>query len=215
MSLTDALIHGANVLYLFSYLVRDILWLRLLTVVAIGILMTYFVLEGQWVALGWNAVFLLINFTQIVRLLAERRPVELAPREERFYHLAFRALTPREFKKLVAIGQWSVERETAELVAEGATLDRLRVISEGRAAVRVGSDTVATLGDGHFVGEMSYLTGDPTCASVHATVETTCLSWDRAALERWLEANPAVQSSLQRIVGADLAGKLRRAPRIG
>ena len=38
----DILIHVANVLYLFSYLMRDILWLRILTVVAACCLMPYF-----------------------------------------------------------------------------------------------------------------------------------------------------------------------------
>jgi len=191
--------------------VRDILWLRFLTVVAIGILMGYFVLESAWVAFGWNAIFLLINLVQIIRLLAERRPVDLAPREERLYQLAFRGLTPREFEKLASLGTWCTEPEDAELVTEGAALDALRVISEGQAAVQVGGETVATLGDGHFVGEMSYLTGDPTSAAVRTTCETLCLSWERDALERWLDDHPSVRSSLQRIVGADLAAKLRRA----
>ena len=38
----DVLIHVANVLFLLSYSVRDILWLRLLTVVAIISLLPYY-----------------------------------------------------------------------------------------------------------------------------------------------------------------------------
>ena len=210
MHASDLLIHGANVLYLFSYLVRDILWLRALTVVAIVTLMIYFVLEGSWIAFGWNVVFLGINLVQIVRLLLERRPIDLEPREERLYHLAFRALTPREFRGLATVGAWSTSPGGTSLVAEGTALDELRVICEGEAAVKVSGATVATLGDGHFVGEMSYLTGDPTCASVETVSETLSLHWDRATLDRWLEANPSVRASLQQIVGTDLVGKLRR-----
>ena len=38
----ELLIHAANVLYLFAFLVRDILWLRILTVVAALCLVPYF-----------------------------------------------------------------------------------------------------------------------------------------------------------------------------
>ena len=40
-------IHIANVLYLVSYLVRDILWLRWLTVIAICTLMPYFYFQAE------------------------------------------------------------------------------------------------------------------------------------------------------------------------
>ncbi len=38
----DLLIHVANVLYLFAFMVRDILWLRILTVIAASCLIPYF-----------------------------------------------------------------------------------------------------------------------------------------------------------------------------
>lgn len=213
MELADFLIHGANVLYLFSYLVRDIFWLRLLTVVAIATLMVYFVLQGLWVAFGWNTVFLAINLVQIVILWLERRPVQLSPREERLRELVFAALSPRELQRLVAVGQWQTSAPGAELVAEGAAVDQLRVIFEGEATVSCEGAAVATLGEGHFIGEMSYLTGEPPSATVAAASETTCLSWQREALEAWLDQHPGVRSTLQKIVGTDLAAKLRRAAR--
>lgn len=211
MELADFLIHGANVLYLFSYLVRDIFWLRLLTVVAIATLMVYFVLQGLWVAFGWNALFLVINLVQIVILWLERRPVQLTPREERLRELVFQSLSPRELQRLVAIGEWQTCQPGDSLIAEGATVDRLRIIFEGEATVTCEGATVATLADGHFIGEMSYLTGEPPSASVAASRETTCIGWQREALESWLDQYPAVRSTLQKIVGTDLAAKLRRA----
>ena len=38
----ELLIHAANVLYIFAFMVRDILWLRILTVVAAACLIPYF-----------------------------------------------------------------------------------------------------------------------------------------------------------------------------
>src|SRR5262245_51875725 len=70
------LINAANVLYLASYVVRDILWLRALTMVAGLALVFYYALlpAPLVVAIAWNAVFLAINAWQIRLLLLERRP---------------------------------------------------------------------------------------------------------------------------------------------
>src|ERR1700756_1171105 len=96
------LLHAANVLYLLSYLVKDILWLRLLTVVAGLLLLTWALLQPQplWGSVAWNSLFLAINLYQSWLLIMERRPVRLTERESRLYQLVFRSLTPREFVKL-------------------------------------------------------------------------------------------------------------------
>ncbi|MFQ5974472.1 MAG: hypothetical protein ACE5Q3_19285, partial [Alphaproteobacteria bacterium] len=71
----DILLHMANVLYLISFLLRDILWLRVLTVIASVLLIFFFwacpypLLE----AIAWNLVFMALNIYWIARLLLERR----------------------------------------------------------------------------------------------------------------------------------------------
>ena len=70
----EALIYGANILYLFSYLVRDILHLRLLTIVAACCLVTYFYnqAEPMLTVVGWNLFFVTLNVVQLTRILWER-----------------------------------------------------------------------------------------------------------------------------------------------
>ena len=55
----DLLIHAANVLYLFAFMVRDILWLRILTIVAAACLIPYFYFrpEPLMTPIYWNLVF--------------------------------------------------------------------------------------------------------------------------------------------------------------
>ena len=64
----------ANVIYLASYTVRDILSLRVLTVVAASLLIPYYAMQSVPLraAIGWNAVFIAINCYRIVRLIVER-----------------------------------------------------------------------------------------------------------------------------------------------
>jgi hypothetical protein len=69
----DLLINVANVLYLMSYFMRDMLRLRLLTVVAATCLTAYFYTlpEPLMVAVYWNLGFIGLNLVRIVRFKGE------------------------------------------------------------------------------------------------------------------------------------------------
>ena len=71
----EALVYIANCLYLTSYLVQDMLRLRLLTLVAAICLMTYFYVrpEPMLTVVCWNLVFVGLNGVQVVRLVAKER----------------------------------------------------------------------------------------------------------------------------------------------
>lgn len=86
----DVLVNVANVIYLFSYSVRDIFWLRVLTVLGISFLMPYYYLQSSplWAPIGWNTFFLCINFYWIARLLMERRPAPFTREERHLYAIA-------------------------------------------------------------------------------------------------------------------------------
>ncbi len=70
----ETLIYAANILYLLSYLVRDILYLRLLTVVAACCLVTYFYNQAEplMTVIYWNLFFVTLNVLQLTRILWER-----------------------------------------------------------------------------------------------------------------------------------------------
>ena len=77
----DALIYIANGLYLLSYGVRDILYLRLLTVTAATCLTVYFGSRAQPLmeVVYWNLLFVLLNTIQIGRILHARRRLNTGP----------------------------------------------------------------------------------------------------------------------------------------
>ena len=208
----EYLIHIANVLYVLSYSVRDILWLRLLTVVALVALIPYYYTRSPplYEAIYWNLLFLVINVFQLWRLLLERRPVVLTPEQRQLHRLAFASLRPRAFLKLLSLGQWETVAGGQELVRAGEPLERLSVISEGNARVEVDGRPVTDLCEGQFVGELSYVTGQPPRARVVATTSCRCVHWRHAPLRKFLDRVAEVRTALQDIIGADLARKLRR-----
>ncbi len=206
-------IHVANVLYLGSYLVKDILWLRVLTVLGGLVLLTYYLLQPVplWVAAGWNVLFLSINAWQIRALILSRRPVVLDPREARLYQLAFRGLTQREFKRLLGVGRWEDVGAGAAIARTGEELDRVMVLASGRARVEVKHAPVAELAPGCFVGEMSFLTGEKPNADVVATEPTVLLSWPKQRLRAALDQSLELRAAFQMVLGEDLVAKLRPA----
>ena len=204
-------LHVANALYLLSYSVKDILWLRLLTVVAGGILLAQLLAAPSPVqaAIAWNVLFTIINLYRIVLLVLERRPVRFKEDEQRLYQLVFRSLTPREFVKLVAIGAWEETPAALRIVTRGEDLDRIRVVYSGRTEVQIDGRTITSLGEGKFIGEMSFVTGDKPTADVVAVEPTRVLAWQKDRLKTFLADNPDLRAALQLVIGTDLVGKLR------
>src|ERR687894_1844431 len=131
----DLLIHIANMLYLFAFMVRDILWLRILAVIASAFLISYFYFrpEPLMIPIYWNFVFMALNIYWICRLLLERRPVKLSTDEQRLCELVFRIMTPREMIKLLKLATWENAATGECFVDRGKPLDRLMVIYSGRA----------------------------------------------------------------------------------
>jgi hypothetical protein len=202
--------HLANALYLASYLVTDILWLRALAVLGglSSLTWTLTTASPSSTLIGWTLVFNTINVVQIARLWHERRPVRLTAEEQMLYAATFRTLTPREFQRLLAAGRWQEAPAKEVLIEQGASPGRMLVLASGRAAVKVDGREVALLRLGQFAGEMSFLTGARTTAAVEVQEPVRYVSWATDDLERFLAKHPQLRAALQLILGRDLAVKL-------
>ncbi len=203
-------INSANVLYLFSYLVRDILWLRIITVVAASTLVPYFYFrpEPMMTPIYWNLLFILLNIVCISRLLIERRPVCLAGNDLRLYQLVFRCLTPREMRQLLELGRWESVSPDECFISQGDELERLMVICAGRARVVKDDVHVEELRDGQFIGGIPFITGNSAPANVVAVEETHYMSWPKAALKSFLNGKADLHNALRLTLGFDLTRRL-------
>src|SRR6516162_6298093 len=148
----DFWITSANLLYLASYSVRDILWLRILTIVAGVLLIPYYYLQSKplWIAIGWNLVFVGINLFWVARLLLERRSVQLTEDEQRLRQFCFPLLNPADVAKLCRMVTWEHIESGTCLVQHDRTLARLSVILSGKADMRLDGEKVAQLGEAQF-----------------------------------------------------------------
>ncbi len=203
----DLLLHTANVLYLFAFMVRDILWLRILTVVAALCLVPYFYFrpEPLMLPIYWNLAFTSLNVYWIVRLLLGRRPIKLSHEEQTLCELVFRTMTPREMIKILKLGTWHDADAGECFVKRGDPLDRLIVIYSGKACVEVDGNHVTDLEPGQFIGSISYVTEETAPASVVSLEPTRYVCWPKSNLNRFMSKNPDLHIALKTTLAIDLA----------
>ena len=210
----DVWINVANFLYLCSYSVRDILWLRILTVIGSLCLLPYYYLQPEplMVPIYWNIVFVAINSYWITRLLLERRPVQLDPDEQRLYQLAFRTLTPREALNLFKLGAWRSSASGERLVKQGEAVDSLSILLSGRATAEASGRVVAEIGKGQFVGGIASFTEKKVAPiDITTTEPTRMMTWPKAVLRKVIEKNPDLGMAIEMALGVDMTRLLTDA----
>ncbi len=202
----ELLINVANVLYLFAYMVRDILWLRILSVIAASCLLPYFYFQATplMTPIYWNLVFMALNVFWIVLLLLERRPVQLNDEEQRLCELVFRTMTPREMTKILKLATWRDVPAGVCFVEQGRPLDQLMIIYSGEACVEADGRRVAELAPGQFIGSISYVTEDRAPANIVSLSPTRYVCWSKAELKGFMTKNPDLHSALQTTLAIDL-----------
>jgi hypothetical protein len=205
------MVHAANVFYLFAFMVRDILWLRVLTVVASFCLIAYFYFQPAPLVtpIYWNVIFTALNVYWIVRLLMERRPVTLTPDEKVLCELVFRTMTPREMTRLLGLATWEDAIPGECFVHRDEPLNRLMVIFSGKACVEVDGRSVAELRPGQFIGSLNYVTEETAPTDIAALEPTRYISWPKAKLQTFMKENPDLHSALKTTLAIDLARWLR------
>jgi hypothetical protein len=207
----EYLIHFANALYLASYLMRDILWLRIFTIVAGTSLVFYFYLQPEpfLTPVYWNSIFVVMNIVWVVYLLLERRPVELTADEQELCNLVFRTITSREMINLLKIGEWECAKAGECLVPAGNVQESLLLIHSGRVCVEDDGRRLQTLESGQFVGSISFITDEIAPTSIVALESSRYVRWPKLALKNYLTKNPELHAAIQITLGRDLTKRLK------
>lgn len=207
--------HFASVLTMAAYIVKDILWLRFLTIFACiaGISFNYFVpATPLWTVIYWNIIFMVINGVQIALIIKERRGVEFSEEEKELYETLFKSFAPFEFMKLLRLGSWVEAKKGQVLAVEQKPLDNVMLIYNGLVSVEAKNQALAELKDGSFIGEMSFIRGGAATATVRALKPTRYLSWSKGDLRKLLHRNPSMRFAMQTVLSTDLTNKLMRRP---
>ena len=203
--------HLAFGLIAFSFLVKDILYLRLVSVVAslFSVLYNFYIpVEPMWIAIGWNIIFILLNLYHVSVIIYEKRPVDMTDKEKELYETMFKGLTPVEFLKITKVAEWKKFNTPLPIITQGKPVKDLILIYNGTVDVLVNDNKVAELKDGQFVGEMSFLTEKPATATCKVKHDTECLVWEQRTFKDLLKRNPSLYFSIQSLLSAQVSDAL-------
>ena len=203
--------HLAFGLIAFSFLVKDILYLRLVSVVAslFSVLYNFYIpVEPMWIAIGWNIIFILLNLYHVAVIIYEKRPVDMTDKEKELYETMFKGLTPVEFLKITKVAEWKKFNTPLHIITQGKPVKDLILIYNGTVDVLVNDNKVAELKDGQFVGEMSFLTEKPATATCRVEHNAECLVWPQKDFKDLLKRNPSLYFTIQSLLSEQVSNNL-------
>ena len=203
--------HLAFGLIAFSFLVKDIFWLRIVSIAAslFSVLYNYIIpVEPMWLAINWNFVFIVVNLYHIGVILYEKREVKMDDKNEELYNTLFSEMTPVEYLKISRAAEWITLKPGQRLITQGMPVPDLYLIYNGTVDVAVDGGWVAELKDGQFVGEMSFLTEKVATASCIVKYESQCLVWKQKEFKNLLKRNPSLYFTIQSVLSAQVSDAL-------
>ena len=207
MNLANIAGHLAFGLIAFSFLVKDILWLRVVSILAslFSVFYNYVIpTNPMWLAINWNIVFVVVNLYHIAVIIYEKRPIKMAPKDKELYETLFKDLSPVEYLKISKVAEWKSFKSGETIIRQNHLVTDLILIYNGTVDVVVGTKKVAELKDGQFVGEMSFLTEKSATATCIVKHDTECLVWKQPEFKELLKRNPSLYYTIQSLLSNQL-----------
>jgi len=192
-----------------AYLLRNILWLRILLVIASCIYIFSGVSLGITSMVGWNSAYLAINLYHVSILLLDKITISLPEITIKIYHRYFSALSTREFKKLVMTNQFCSFSDSS-IIQKSEVTGKLFIVLTGKVNIVSSGAVIATLDAGDMIGEMSFISKQPASADAVALGTIECAYWTHDDLEKLKLKNIDVYNKFLAIIGCDLVRKLNR-----
>ena len=210
-SLPELLVAIGFLLTFVAFVVSDILWLRIFTIVAkLAMAIAALLPENgpMWLSFSGNMILIAVNLFHSTLLILEKRRSGLSGEEQSLKDRAFPTMDRVFVKRLFNAACWFEFEQGETLIFEGECPDRLLLLFEGKAFVSVGHKRVGEIEAGQFAGEMSFLTMEKAGATVTTRERTKCLVWERSDLEKLYHKDRDLQYVLVAAIGADLVTKI-------
>lgn len=195
--------------YVLGLLVRNELVLRgfILTGTAFYIVYYYFISDiPLWDAIWASSVIGIANLFMICVILREKSTIGMAPEMLALYQ-AFPTLNPGQFRKIMKHADWVTAQKETQICTAGIKPNYLYLVSSGTMRLqRDGKE--AQIGNGNFIGEISFLIDGPATADVVAPKGTEYICWDRNVLKAMMNRSLRLSNAIGALFNTDIARKL-------
>ncbi|MBC8210109.1 MAG: cyclic nucleotide-binding domain-containing protein [Gammaproteobacteria bacterium] len=192
-----------------AYLLRNILWLRILLVIASCIYIFSGISLGISSMVGWNSAYLAINLYHVGLLLLDKITITLPEETRNIYHQYFSLLSTREFRKLVMTNPFCSFNDST-IIQQFEVTDKLYIVLTGKVNIMSAGRVIAELNPGDLIGEMSFMSNEPASANAIALGMVECAYWTHADLEKLKLKKIDVYNKFLSIIGCDLVRKLKK-----
>jgi CRP/FNR family cyclic AMP-dependent transcriptional regulator len=129
-------------------------------------------------------------------------------------HPLFRYFTSEERAQIESRGALVNVAEGEFLIRAGESDSRLFAVEDGHLDVEArGNKTIATVGPGDVLGEISFIDESPRSVSVRAGEDAVVRAWDQAALLEELSKQPELLAKFSVAMSELLVERLRESVR--
>jgi hypothetical protein len=203
--------HFTYFLLIVSMLMRRMVWLRALAV-ASGITKiiyrAFFVLDP--VSVLWETVFVLVNIGQLIVIWYYEKHHRFAD-EERHFAENVPGVERSAIKRLLELSELERYAPGTALTEEGKPVGKLLYLADGVVKVEHAGRIVAVCGPGDYIGELSFLSGNPATATATVVKPARVLAFDQKRLTQATGADAQLRRTLEHALNRNLAGKLTRS----
>lgn len=193
-----------------AYVFSNIFWLRVFLIIAAVLYIITGLSLGLTSMTGWNIAYLIINLYHATLILFNKSTVLLPDDIKDIYSESFTALSSREFKKVVMTNPYHIYQTGEKIMAQGATTNELFLVLSGKASVFASQNEIATISNGDFIGEMSFISKQKASADVYAKSEVIVAYWTHSDLNKLKQKNTDIYNRFLTVIGRDLVKKLQR-----
>jgi hypothetical protein len=204
--------HFTYFLLIVSMLMRRMVWLRVFAV-ASGltkiVYRAFFVLDP--VSVLWETVFVLVNVGQLLLIWYYEYHHRFEEEQHHFAQSMPEGVERSAIKRLLEYSDLVRKAPGEVITEEGAAVTHLLYIADGIVKIEKGDRVVAICGPGDYIGELSFLTGNPASATATVVKPTRLLAFEQAKLAAAIENDAQLRRTLESALNRNLAGKLARA----
>jgi CRP-like cAMP-binding protein len=196
------------VLKIAGFLVRDELLLRIMVAGGLGCDAAFYGLRPDPILqpLLSNLGLVSINIALIVLIISERTRWRLSAEDSALFD-HFPTLTPGQFRRLRPLMTRRTEQAGAQLAWEGRPVEELMLVFSDRILIGKAGHGFPIAGPA-FVGEVAFLTGNPSSADVTLPDGGTVVSLPLGPLRKRMTRKPALSNAMVALFGRELARKV-------
>lgn len=199
----------AGAVFTIGYLIINQVALRLMILLGTSLYIYYYFTAADtplWEAIYISLVMGTANLIGLGNLLWQQSNLAV-PRAHRDIYALFQGLPPGDFRNLVLQAERKVLGDTVQVTTEGATAHKLYYVISGNIQV-VKRGERFTMPPNLFVGEVAYLSGQPSAATTRLPAGAEVLEWDVATLRARAAKNARFKLAIQAMISSDLAVKV-------